>query len=86
MGVRLACFVLMATVTPYSWYTWLFALGAAVLPYLAVVVANVSSAATSRRAEDPRRVVEAPRPAEPTNDAAEPGVFRITETRKPEDS
>jgi hypothetical protein len=34
MGIRLACFVAMALVTPYGWYTFVFAAGAIFLPYL----------------------------------------------------
>lgn len=44
MGVRIVCFGLMVLVTPYAWYTWVFAAGAIVIPYVAVVIANVSSA------------------------------------------
>lgn len=84
MTVRVTCFLLMVTVTPYSWYTWIFGLGAAVLPYLAVVIANVSAAPTARKAEEPMRAVDAP-PAAP---AGEPGptdgIIRIQETRPEE--
>jgi hypothetical protein len=40
MGVRTACFVL-AVVTD-GWLRWAFIVGAVVLPYIAVVVANAS--------------------------------------------
>ncbi|MDJ1115222.1 DUF3099 domain-containing protein [Microbacterium dauci] len=86
MGVRMVCLVLMATVTPYSWYTWVFALGAAVLPYVAVVVANAGSAPTARRAVDPRRAVEAPPGAPRAAEPDDPGVFRINESPRSEDS
>jgi hypothetical protein len=43
MGIRVACFILMVVITPYGWYTWVFAAGAIFLPYIAVVIANVGS-------------------------------------------
>lgn len=51
MGVRVACFVAMILVTPYGWYTWLFAAGAVFLPYIAVVVANVGQESRAAPAE-----------------------------------
>ena len=60
MAIRVACFVLMVVVQPYSWYTWLFAVGAIFLPYVAVVVANVA-AAPAERAVPLERALEAPR-------------------------
>ena len=58
MAIRVACFVLMVVVTPYSWYTWLFAVGACFLPYVAVVVANVAAAGRDQLAQrDGRGVV-----------------------------
>jgi hypothetical protein len=88
MGIRISCFVLMAAVTPYGWYTWVFAAGAIFLPYIAVVVANVGFD-TSARAEPAQRML--PAPAAPTTatpstpSEAKPGVIRLTETR-PEDT
>jgi hypothetical protein len=38
MGIRTVCFVLAVVVD--GWLRWVFAVGAVVLPYLAVVVAN----------------------------------------------
>ncbi|WP_405372733.1 MULTISPECIES: DUF3099 domain-containing protein [unclassified Microbacterium] len=80
MTIRVVCFVLMVTVTPYGWYTWVFAAGAAVLPYLAMVAGNVSSAPAAAVAEKPMREIDAPS----TEPAAAPvvgdGVFRIQET------
>ena len=43
MSVRVVCFVLMVVITPYGWHTGILAVGAVLLPYLAVVVANVGS-------------------------------------------
>lgn len=51
MGIRVACFVAMILVTPYGWYTWLFAAGAVFLPYIAVVVANVGQESRAAPAE-----------------------------------
>jgi hypothetical protein len=88
MGIRISCFVLMAAVTPYGWYTWVFAAGAIFLPYIAVVVANVGFD-TSAQAEPVQRMLPAPAasptatPSTPTE--ATPGVIRLTETR-PEDT
>ena len=41
----------MILVTPYGWYTWLFAAGAVFLPYIAVVVANVGQESRAAPAE-----------------------------------
>lgn len=80
MGIRIACFILMAVVTPYGWYTWVFAAGAIFLPYLAVISASVSPDAPRAAAENPERMLEAhpAAPAAPTADA--PLVIRINET------
>jgi hypothetical protein len=51
MGIRVTCFVAMILVTPYGWYTWLFAAGAVFLPYIAVVVANVGQESRAAPAE-----------------------------------
>ena len=51
MGIRIACFILMVVITPYGWYTWVFGVAAIVLPYVAVVTANVEP----ERAPDARR-------------------------------
>ncbi len=84
MGIRTTCFVLMAVVTPYGWYTWVFAAGAIFLPYVAVVMANAGGAATSTAApESPAIAIAAP-----TSDAHEstpepPTVIRMSETATP---
>jgi len=83
MSVRVVCFVLMVVVTPYSWYTWLFAAGAVILPYLAVVVANVSSAGGEAARVSPERSLPAA-PAASTPDPAPPAtVIRIEESDTP---
>jgi hypothetical protein len=81
MGIRIACFIAMAVVQPYGWYTFVFAAGAIFLPYLAVIVANVGQDAAQTTAINPERAIEAPRPAAPTVAASdEPLVIRIAET------
>ena len=84
MGVRIACFILMVAVHPYGWYTWVFAAGAVVLPYIAVVMANVGEDSRStRRSETPERALPAtPTPTTPIGDT---GVVRIVE-RQPIES
>lgn len=80
MVIRLVCFALMVIVQPYGWYTWLFALGAIFLPYIAVVVANVAAAPASR-AEQPSRAIEASAAPSPTpTDPSVTGVIRIQES------
>lgn len=81
MAIRVACFVLMVVVQPYSWYTWLFAVGAIFLPYIAVVIANVA-AAPAERAVPPERALEAPR-AEGVDSTVFPaasGIIRLQES------
>lgn len=81
MGIRIACFIAMAVVQPYGWYTFVFAAGAIFLPYLAVIVANVGQDAAQTTAINPERAIEAPRPAAPTVATSdEPLVIRIAET------
>ena len=81
MSVRASCFLLMVLVTPYGWYTWLFAVGAIVLPYLAVVVANVAKSDRRADAVPPERQLTAGPSATPK---PEPTVVRLTETRHPD--
>ncbi|WP_309066472.1 DUF3099 domain-containing protein [Microbacterium sp.] len=80
MGIRMVCFLLMAFVQPYGWYTWVFAIGAAVLPYIAVVFANAGRDSTERPVESP--VVQLPpaasRPAAPKTS---PDVITIHESK-----
>lgn len=83
MAIRVSCFVLMAVVTPYGWYTWVFAAGAIFLPYIAVIVANVGYD-TSARAEPVERMLEAPAapsaPAASSRPDSSPGVIRLSES------
>jgi len=81
MGIRLACIMAMVLVQPFGWYTWVFALGAVVLPYIAVVIANVGSDVRRTNVESPERMLESPPTAAPVVPApAAPTVFRISET------
>jgi hypothetical protein len=43
MGIRTACFVL-AVLSIGHWFLWVFLVGALVLPYVAVVLANAGAA------------------------------------------
>ena len=89
MVIRITCFVLMAVVTPYGWYTWVFVAGAIFLPYVAVIVANVGYD-SSARAEPVQRML--PAPVAPASSAAAPrsatppGVILLTETPRSEDT
>lgn len=84
MTIRIVCFALMMFVQPYGWYTWVFAAGAAVLPYIAVVFANAGSDSTETIAESPVQQLEAARPVDPTPivEASDPGIFTIRESRR----
>ncbi|GGM52107.1 DUF3099 domain-containing protein [Microbacterium saperdae] len=84
MTIRIICFGLMVFIQPYGWYTWIFAIAAAVLPYIAVVFANAGSDSTETTAESPTLEVEAPRPYVAPLDEAGPAVFRIDESRRDE--
>lgn len=77
MGIRMACFVLMVLVTPYGWYTWVFAAGAIFLPYIAVVVANAGRDSTAATAEIPARALEAPEAAIPEEN---PSIIEVQES------
>ncbi len=86
MTVRVVCFLLVLLITPYGWHTWLLAIGAVFLPYIAVMVANVGSQPPPTVAESPNQALPA-RPAAaaaapPAPDAAH-GVIRITEATPP---
>lgn len=79
MGVRIVCFVLMVVITPYGWYTWVFGLAAIFLPYIAVVMANVSKDVGSARPENPELALP-PKPSEASK-TAESTVFKVEEKR-----
>ncbi|WP_276321554.1 MULTISPECIES: DUF3099 domain-containing protein [Microbacterium] len=85
MSVRVLCFILMVTVTPYGWQTWIFAAGAAVLPYLAVVIANVGNGDEVVVAERPSREIESTPSASTPPEDPNGGVIRIQESPPQED-
>lgn len=86
MAVRLTCFILMVVVTPYSWYTWVFAAGAIFLPYFAVVIANVSSGQGEAPLVPPERQIEAPSVPTAGPEATTPPVIRIREADRTDES
>lgn len=77
MSIRMVCFALTLFVTPYGWYTWVFAIAAAVLPYIAVVGANAGSDSTVTRAESPQQALDSPAAADAEPDR--PTIIRIAE-------
>ncbi len=81
MSVRVICFVLMVVITPYGWHTGVLAVGAVLLPYLAVVVANVGSDADVVSAVPPERQLTAPPENVQDVSPARPPVVRIEESR-----
>lgn len=84
MAVRVVCFVLMMAVTPYGWYTWLFAVGAIFLPYLAVVVANVGKGSQASNAVSPERQLTAAPVRPPAAHETGPVVIQVHESRPTE--
>ncbi|MBS0024750.1 DUF3099 domain-containing protein [Microbacterium paraoxydans] len=80
MTIRIVCFGLMFFVQPLGWYTWVFALAAAVLPYIAVVFANAGSDSTETAAESPLHELDAPAAPAPVQEA-NPGIITIREGR-----
>lgn len=84
MTIRIVCFALMMFVQPYGWYTWVFALAVAVLPYIAVVFANAGSDSTETTAESPVQQLEAPAatPTLPVDETPAPGIITIHESRQ----
>ncbi|MBS1674918.1 MAG: DUF3099 domain-containing protein [Actinobacteria bacterium] len=59
MGIRTICFILIFVVQPMGWWTWAFAIGAAVLPYIAVVFANAGDDSVETTVESPLIGLEA---------------------------
>ncbi|WP_312672327.1 DUF3099 domain-containing protein [Microbacterium sp.] len=80
MTIRIVCFGLMFFVQPFGWWTWVFALAAAVLPYIAVVFANAGSDSTETAPESPMREIDAP-PAPSLAPETAPDVITIREGR-----
>ena len=81
MGIRMACFALTVLVTPYGWYTWMFAIGAAVLPYIAVVFANVVSPTTTTSPESPVQEITSASTAPAPAADDDPTVITIQEQK-----
>lgn len=81
MGIRIACLLAMILVTPYGWYSWLFAVGAVALPYIAVVIANVGQDTKAAEAQLPDRML--PAATAETGAAQSPDVIRVTESAPP---
>lgn len=80
MGIRIACLILMVTVVPYGWYTFVFAAGAVVLPYVAVVIANAGQSSKVASAQNPgRSLPSTPSKSEP--EGVPLGVIRLDEKR-----
>lgn len=82
MSIRIACFALMICVQPYGWYTWVFAIAAAVLPYIAVVFANAGSDSADTAAESPVQQLTAPTTTSETPAEHDPSVFTLRESRR----
>ncbi len=85
MGIRIACLLAMILVTPYGWYSWLFAVGAVALPYIAVVIANVGQDTKEPEAQRPDRMLPAAN-ADSTSTSSPtpaPDVIRVTESAPP---
>lgn len=78
MVIRMVCFGLTIFVTPYGWYTWVFALATAVLPYIAVVFANAISPTTTSSAESATEQI-APVSSAPAPMATDPHIITIHE-------
>jgi hypothetical protein len=85
MGIRIACFILMVVVTPYGWYTWVFGLAAIVLPYIAVVLANVGSDVAQTTVVNPERALPSAPSERPATGPSDAPVLRIQESRAIED-
>ncbi|MBD7957957.1 DUF3099 domain-containing protein [Microbacterium sp. Sa4CUA7] len=84
MTVRATCFVLMVVITPYGWHTALLAIGAIVLPYFAVVLANVGTDTRPTRAVNPERALPAAPTTPPPPPVERPQVIRLDEQPPPE--
>ena len=80
MGIRIACFILMVVITPYGWYTWVFGAAAIVLPYIAVVLANVESDVRADGCREPGARTPGGAVGAPASAAEGGPVLRIEET------
>jgi hypothetical protein len=80
MGIRIVCLLAMVFVQPYGWYTWVFGAGAIVLPYIAVVIANVGKDAHETTAERPELALPAAPAAPVAAEPESPRVIRVAES------
>jgi hypothetical protein len=81
MGIRIVCIVAMVLIQPFGWYTWVLGAATVVLPYIAVVIANVGQDTRPTSAESPERMLDAPAPVASAPSAEpSPTVIRIAET------
>lgn len=78
MVIRMVCFALTILVTPYGWYTWVFAIATAVLPYIAVVFANAVSPTRAPGPESPMQQLPAPASPVTAGDEASSDQSTIT--------
>ncbi|MGM7665943.1 DUF3099 domain-containing protein [Microbacterium sp. A93] len=83
MLIRVVCFALTVLVTPYGWYTWVFACAAAFLPYIAVVFANAVSPTAKTAPESPTQQLSAPSvDPDASAEPADPTIITIQEHPK----
>ncbi|MBS1905320.1 MAG: DUF3099 domain-containing protein [Actinobacteria bacterium] len=78
MSIRMVCFVLMFVVQPMGWWTWVFGIAAAVLPYIAVVFANAGDDSVPTTVESPLIELEATA-HDPQAAPQDPAVITIAE-------
>ena len=85
MTIRTICVILVFAVQPLGWWTWIFALGAAFLPYIAVVFANTPANDDAAGIESPELALGAPStPSSPITN--EPTVLRVRESGRSDDA
>ncbi len=82
MTIRTVCVILVFAVQPLGWWTWIFAIGAAFLPYVAVVFANTPAPSDTAGIESPERQLETAVPVAETGPQV-PTVITIHETTTP---
>ena len=79
MAIRMVCFLLMFFVQPFGWWTWVFGIAAAVLPYIAVVFANAGDDSLETSVESPQIEIEAA-PSTPAQPPRTPDVITLSES------
>lgn len=78
MAIRTACILLAFALQPWGWHTAVLSVGAIVLPYIAVVLANQSNTHAQTGAVSPARALDGAQPVGPSDPA--PHVIRLPET------